>query len=108
MPETMDKYKTYKNNLTNVIRYAKGQYYQDKFALANGNMNKNWQILTPMRKVNQLLIKLSLMICLQQTNLTLQINLMNTLSMWVQHWPIAYCQDLEMLPVRLRVAAQTV
>ena len=41
----MDKYNTYKNKLINVIRYAERQYYQDKFKLAKGNMNKTWQIL---------------------------------------------------------------
>ena len=45
MPETMDKYKTYKNKLTNVIHYTERQYYQDKFGLATVNMNKTWQIL---------------------------------------------------------------
>ena len=45
MPKTMDKYKMYKNKLTNVIHYAERQYYQQKFELAKGNMNKTWQIL---------------------------------------------------------------
>ena len=30
----MDKYKTYKNKLTNIIRYTKRQCYHDKFELA--------------------------------------------------------------------------
>ena len=33
---------------------------------------------------------------------------MYTLSMWFQHWPITYCQYVEMLPITLRVATQTV
>ena len=45
MPRIIDKYKTYNNKLTNVIRYAERQYYQDKFELAKGNINKTWQIL---------------------------------------------------------------
>ena len=64
----MDKYETYKNKLTNVIRYAERQYYQDKFELATVNMNKTWQILKTVINPNVQnkppLIKLSLMICL--------------------------------------------
>ena len=46
MPEPwIHTYKMYKNKLTNFIRYAERQYYQDQFELAKGNMNKTWQIL---------------------------------------------------------------
>ena len=41
----MDTNKTYQTKLTNVIRYAERQYYQDKFELAKCNVNKTWQIL---------------------------------------------------------------
>ena len=41
----MDKYKTYKNKLTNTIRFAERLYYQQKSELAKGNMKKTWQVL---------------------------------------------------------------
>ena len=45
LPEAMDKYKTYKNKLTNTICFAERLYYQEKFELAKGNMKKTWQVM---------------------------------------------------------------
>ena len=42
-PDARDKYKSYKNKLTNTIRLSERQYFQNKFELAKGNIKKTWE-----------------------------------------------------------------
>ena len=41
----LNKYKQYKNNLTNLIRMAEKNYYLNKFENAKNNIGKTWKIL---------------------------------------------------------------
>jgi hypothetical protein len=40
-----EKYKRYKNKLNKIIHKAEKLYYLEKFNMAQGNLNKTWQII---------------------------------------------------------------
>ena len=107
MPETMNK-----NKLTNIIRYAERQSYQDKFELAKGNMNKTWQILKTVINPNSQNKPTIDKIVIDDFLTTDKPDIVDKFNEYfvnvVQHWPITYRQHLEMLLVTLRVATQTV
>jgi len=44
-PYSENKYKTYKNKLTSIIRIAEKDYYYNKFDMAKGNIGKTWTII---------------------------------------------------------------
>lgn len=43
--EMLDKYKSYKNKLTTIIRKAEKMHYANKFEQAKGNLSQTWQII---------------------------------------------------------------
>ena len=45
-PQALEKYKTRKNMLTNLIRTSERLYYQDKFNSAMGDIKKTWHVQT--------------------------------------------------------------
>jgi hypothetical protein len=44
-PLAYDKYKIYKNKVTNILRFAERQYYHDKFDYVKGNISKTWAVI---------------------------------------------------------------
>lgn len=51
-PQTLSKYKTYKNKLTNIIRAAERNYYHNKFDIAKGNITKTWKLIRELTNPN--------------------------------------------------------
>ena len=48
-----DRYRTYRNNLTRLIKVAKSYYYRDKFAECKGNSKKIWSNINNLLGKNQ-------------------------------------------------------
>ena len=38
-------YRTYRNHLTKIIKYAKNNYYKEKFINCNGNIRETWKVI---------------------------------------------------------------
>ena len=44
-PENINKYKTYRNKLNNVMRRAERAHYTRLMVVHKGNMNKSWEVI---------------------------------------------------------------